>query len=89
MYFLGVECDIRRAPNLPLIEVSAKLINSDSKYKTFFSFKIGMKLVELVQKHGVNLIPPFGTVPKDKDIFFIAQFENNEKTESFLREWKN
>ena len=89
MYFLGVDFDIRRAPNLPFIEVSAIIAEPNSAKREFFSLLIAKKLVNLVQKYGGILIPPFGDIPIDKNVFFTVQFESNKKTEAFLEVWKN
>ena len=89
MFFVGVECEIRRAPNLPFIEVSAVVADFDCENKDSFYLQLAQKLIDLVQQYGGTLISPFGEVPKDKHVFFTAKFENNQKTEEFLKAWKN
>ena len=86
--FLGVNCELRRAPNLPYIEVSAVVANVDMKNSKFIYLQIAMRLVDLVQKNGGLIIAPFGEVPKDKTIFFTAQFKTNLDTENFIRVWE-
>ena len=88
MYFLGISTDVKRAPNQPLVQFSCYLAEPDPNRRTFFAMILAKKSISSVKNQGRTFIPPFGEVPIDIDIFFTVQFENNEKTESFLRHWK-
>ena len=89
MFFVGVNCEVRRAPNLPFIEVSAVVADFNCESKDLFYLQLANKLIDIVPQYGGILSPPFGEVPKDKHIFFTAQFESNQKVEKFIKVWKD
>ena len=90
MFFgLGVEWSLRRAPGMPLLEFSANIARLDIPNIHLIYLSIGLEMVKTVQKYGGQIIPPFEDPPKDKEIFFTAQFKSNEAVEKFLTEGWN
>ena len=84
---LGVEWSLRRAPGMPLLEFSAEVAKVDISNIHLIYLSIGLEMINAVQKYGGLIIPPFGNPPKDKAIFFTAQFKSNTELENFLKGW--
>ena len=86
---LGVEWSLRRAPGMPLLEISAIVPRIDIPNFESICLQMAMVMVKTVQKYNGLIIPPFGDPPADKNIFFTVQFKNNADLEKFLNnDWK-
>jgi len=86
---LGVEWSLRRAPGRPLLEFSATLPKINIPNFNLIYLSIGLEMVKTVEEYGGLIIPPFGDPPKDKIIFFTAQFKDNTALEKFLTDGWN
>ena len=86
---LGVEWSLRRAPGMPLLEFSATTAKIDMPNIHLIYLSLGLEMVKTVEKFGGLIIPPFGEPPKDKNIFFTAQFKDNTALEKFLTDGWN
>ena len=86
---LGVEWSLRRAPGMPLLEISATVPRIDIPNFESICLQMAMVMIKTVQKYDGLIIPPFGNPPSEKNIFFTAQFKDNADLENFLNNgWK-
>ena len=83
-YGLNVEYSLRRAPGMPLLEISAIVPGNHFPNFDFICLQIAMQMVKSVEEYDGLIIPPFGDPPMDKNIFFTAEFKNNTDLENFL-----
>ena len=83
---IGISWHVRRAPGLPLLELSATIQKTNLYIENMqvFYLQIALKMISVVEKFNGILIPPFGNIPNDKDLFFTAQFASNIDVETFL-----
>ena len=81
---LGVEWSLRRAPGMPLLEISAIVPQIDVPNFNSICLQMAMVMVKTVQKYDGLIIPPFGDPHMDKNIFFTVQFKSNADLENFL-----
>ena len=82
---LGVEWSLRRAPGMPFLEISATIPKVDIPNIETFYLEIALQMVKKVEKYNGLIIPPFGDVPKDKNIFFTTQFPTDKDVENFIK----
>lgn len=69
---LGVEWSLRRAPGMPLLEISATVPRIDIPNFEFVCLQMAVVMVKIVQKYDGLIIPPFGDPPSEKNIFFYS-----------------
>ena len=86
---LGVEWSLRRAPGMPLLEFSAIIPQINIPNLELLYLGIGLEMVKTVEEFNGLIIQPFGDPPKDKNIFFTAQFKDNTALEKFLTDGWN
>ena len=86
---LGVEWSLRRAPGMPLLEISAIVPRIDIPNFESICLQMAMVMVKIVKKYNGLIIPPFGDPPADKNIFFTVQFQSNDALEHFLNDGWN
>ena len=86
---LGVEWSLRRAPGMPLLEFSATVPSLPIPNIELICLSMGLEMIKTIEKYDGLIIPPFGDPPKDKSIFFTAQFKDNDDVNKFLTDGWN
>ena len=71
---LGVEWSLRRAPGMPLLEISAIVPRIDIPNFESICLQMAMVMVKTVQKYNGLIIPPFGDPPRIKIYFLQYNF---------------